>query len=243
MGDGGLPLQAAAAGMFLKAGLRPRLTTMALGPSARSQIIRNLISALPAGVYAIRHAPHACVERLASALAVGEVVGLFRGRAEFGPRALCNRSLLCRPDLPGIGELLNRRLRRSDFMPFAPVVSERFAPLCFVGWLPDDHSSRYMTRTYFCTPAMKQNAPAVVHVDGTARPQVIRESEDSFMHQVLQKMHAGSGVMSLINTSFNIHESPIIGNLQLAVEALSARVCDCLFVDDAFELRRTAEAG
>ena len=169
---------------------------------------------------------------LVNLLAEGAILGLFRGRSEFGPRALCHRTLLALPSIKGISATLNSRLKRSEFMPFAPVVAANLASQCFLGWKARDINSRYMTRTFDCTDAFKASCPEVVHVDGTARPQVVHETDDSFMYQLLNKIHAQTGSMALINTSFNVHESPIVNDVLQALAAVKDSVCDALMIGD-----------
>lgn len=148
--------------------------------------------------------------RTAELLADGHVVARFDGRMEYGPRALGNRSILYQPTDPSVNEWLNKRLKRTEFMPFAPVTLEEYADECFVGMDGARHTAEFMTITFDCTPWMRQHCPAVVHVDGTARPQVIRESVNPRYYRIVEEYRQLTGLPVLINTSFNMHEEPIV---------------------------------
>lgn len=137
-------------------------------------------------------------------------IGVFEGRSEFGPRALCHRSIIYPATDPTCNEMLNGRMNRSDFMPFAPVVPDFIAASCFVDYCQSQVSSRFMTMTYECTALFKANAPAVVHVDGSARPQVLFEEDNPWFYSLLTKYLDATKELCLINTSFNNHEEPIV---------------------------------
>ena len=91
-------------------------------------------------------------------------------------------------------------------MPFAPATAEELASKCFIDWKPNQIASKFMTITYNCTEKMIENSPAVVHIDGTARPQVINREDNSLMHEILIKWYKKYEGLSLINTSFNKHD-------------------------------------
>jgi carbamoyltransferase len=91
-----------------------------------------------------------------------------------------------------------------------------------------------MTVTYNCTKEMVKNSPAVVHVDHTARPQIINAYDNPLMHQILLLWHKNSGGMSLINTSFNKHEEPIVCSPKDAIDALVQDQVDVLVIGNYF---------
>ena len=105
-----------------------------------------------------------------------KVIGLIQGRAEYGPRALCNRSIIyhCRDN--SINEWLNLRLNRSEFMPFAPVTTLEIAEKVFVGFDRTQVSADFMTVTYSVTDEFISKCPAAVHIDKTARPQIVEKN-------------------------------------------------------------------
>lgn len=153
---------------------------------------------------------------------------------EFGPRALCGRSILYRTTDPTVNDWLNERLHRTEFMPFAPVTTVELAPRCFVGLDADDPTMPFMTSTIACTDEFRAACPAVCHVDGTARPQVISDSDDPFMHALITAWFERTGELALINTSFNMHEEPIIFTADRGREALLQGTIDLLVLDDSF---------
>jgi carbamoyltransferase len=147
---------------------------------------------------------------------------------EYGPRALGNRSILARATDASINYSLNKRLNRSEFMPFAPVTLREHASRCYSDWRRDDLPAIYMTSCYACAPWMREVSPAVVHVDGSARPQVISREDNPFYYDVLTAYERLSGIPSIVNTSFNEHEAPIVCTPAQAVEALRRDAIDLL---------------
>ena len=140
----------------------------------------------------------------------GKVVARFNGRMEYGPRALGNRSILYRASEPEVNQWLNQRLGRTEFMPFAPVTLYEERNKCYYNMEGAEHTSKFMTVTFNCTDFMKQTCPAAVHIDGTARPQLVTEESNPSYYHILKEYHKLSGVPSVINTSFNMHEEPIV---------------------------------
>ncbi|MHC5210863.1 MAG: carbamoyltransferase family protein [Planctomycetota bacterium] len=149
----------------------------------------------------------------------GQVVARFDGRMEYGPRALGNRSILYHAKEPGVNQWLNQRLGRTEFMPFAPVTLASAAGRCYEGLQGAQHAAEFMTMTFDCTPWMRETCPAAVHVDGTARPQLVRRETNPGYHDIVQAYERLSGIPSLINTSFNMHEEPIVCTPRDAVRA------------------------
>jgi len=149
----------------------------------------------------------------------GHVVARFNGRMEYGPRALGNRSILYRATEPEVNQWLNQRLGRTEFMPFAPVTLFEERHRCYQNVDGAEFAAQFMTITLDCTEFMKKACPAAVHVDGTARPQLIREEVNPSYYKILREYHSLSGIPSLINTSFNMHEEPIVNSPKDAVRA------------------------
>ncbi|WBH46347.1 Decarbamoylnovobiocin carbamoyltransferase [Pseudomonas aeruginosa] len=166
---------------------------------------------------------------------------MFKGRMEFGPRALCNRSIVYHPGDASANDWLNQRMERTEFMPFAPVTAVEHAEACYVGWREDQVAADYMTMTYDCHADFRERCPAVVHVDGTARPQIIRPQADPFMHALLHAWHARSGQPALINTSFNRHEEPIVCAPQDALGALEDGMVDLVVLGESLLVWRKGE--
>jgi carbamoyltransferase len=153
---------------------------------------------------------------------------------EWGPRALGGRSILVHPKDPKVNDWLNKRLHRTEFMPFAPATIPALAPRCFVGWRPDHLASRFMTVCYDCTPEFKENSPATVHVDGTARPQVVFREHNPEYHDLIETFHRKTGNLSIINTSFNDHEEPIVCTPEDALISYRKNNVDCLVIGNWF---------
>ena len=101
-----------------------------------------------------------------------KVVGLVRGNMEFGPRALCNRSIIYKTSDITCNDWLNKRMNRTEFMPFAPVITSENAKIYFKKFDEKDRTLWFMTATVEVSKTFKKLCPAVTHVDGTARPQV-----------------------------------------------------------------------
>ncbi|GJM21524.1 MAG: hypothetical protein DHS20C15_14390 [Planctomycetota bacterium] len=149
----------------------------------------------------------------------GEVVARFDGRMEYGPRSLGNRSILYHGREPEVNLWLNQRLGRTEFMPFAPVTLWEARHRMYKNMAGAEHAAKFMTVTFDCTDEMKAATPAAVHVDGTARPQLINEELNPGYTAILREYEKLSGLPNLINTSFNMHEEPIVCTPDDAVRA------------------------
>lgn len=149
----------------------------------------------------------------------GAVVARFDGRMEYGPRALGNRSVLYHAKEPQVNQWLNRRLGRTEFMPFAPVTLFEARHRFYHNVDGAEHTAQFMTITFDCTDEMKTLCPAAVHVDGTARPQLIKRDTNPDYYDIVREYGELTGVPCLINTSFNMHEEPIVNSPQDAVRA------------------------
>lgn len=167
-----------------------------------------------------------------------KVVGFFNGRMEFGPRALGSRSILFHTKDRSANKWLNDRLKRTEFMPFAPVTIEKLASSCFKNWKKTDYCSKFMTKTFDCTDDFIEKNPAVVHVDGTARPQVVNKEFNKKYYEVLEYYFNKSNNNSLINTSFNQHEEPIVCSPEDAIKSLLSNNIDYLIIGNFVVLKK-----
>jgi carbamoyltransferase len=212
MGDEGLAMGAAFAlsatlgkssGRMMSA---LKLADVYFGPSYSSdEIGRAIEKAGLTGQYVLE------IERqIAELLAQGNVVARFDGRMEYGPRALGNRSILYQPTDRTVNDWLNKRLNRTEFMPFAPVTLEEFADQCYENLDGARYPARFMTITFDCTDWMRKRCPAVVHLDGTARPQIINKRSNPGYYKIVEEYRKLTGLPTVINTSFNMHEEPIV---------------------------------
>ncbi len=230
MGDGGL-----AAGAALgAAGAPPRtLANAYLGPGTDPKQCRQALAV--AGIR--RHRPKDPISRVAKLIARGKVIARVDGRMEWGPRALGNRSILASPKDPGINDTLNQKLGRSEFMPFAPVVRQEDVERWFVGTRHAEEAARFMTVCFPVTDAFAAACPAAVHVDGTARPQVVRHSDNPSLHALLSAMGELTDVPVLVNTSFNMHEEPLVCTPGEAIRAWQQAQLDALWLGEQLLIR------
>lgn len=167
-------------------------------------------------------------KEIASLLADGYVVARFNGRMEYGPRALGNRSILYQPTDRSVNDWLNRNLIRTEFMPFAPSTMAEYADQCFENVSGAFDAARFMTITFGCTEWMKQHCSGVVHVDGTARPQLVRREDNPSYYKIIEEFYKITALPCLINTSFNMHEEPIVCTPYDAIRAFQLGHLDYL---------------
>lgn len=207
MGDGGLAFGAPLYELAQRDGLSPyRLESVYLGPEYGED--EMLLAIRDSGLEPRRYDEVEPV--IAKLLAQGRVVARFNGRMEFGPRSLGNRSILYHCRDASVNDWLNKRLDRTEFMPFAPATIEDAAADSFEGLSGAEHTAEFMTITSDCTERFRRECPAAVHVDGTARPQIVRAETNPSFHRVLEEYRALTGVGTVVNTSFNMHEEPIV---------------------------------
>lgn len=166
----------------------------------------------------------------AELLAEGKVVGRFNGRMEYGPRALCNRSILVQPTNRDLNDSLNKRLNRTEFMPFAPVVLESHANEIFEGFKESRLPCKFMTITTKVKEEWINRIAAVVHIDDTARPQWVSHEYNPSCAKILNYYYEKTGLPVLVNTSFNKHEEPIVCDPKEAIHAFQTNAIDALSI-------------
>lgn len=165
----------------------------------------------------------------ARVLAEGNVVGWFQGRSEFGPRALGNRSILADPRKALMKDILNNRVKhRQPFRPFAPIMLAERAKEIFEG----DEDSPFMLIAKRVRPEWRDKIPAIVHVDGTARVQTVRQKTNPTLYALLKEFEAITGVPVLVNTSFNVKGEPIVETPHDAAACFLATGMDYLVLHD-----------
>lgn len=223
MGDGGL---CAGAALHPHHAPEGQSTSMFLGPEYTD---REIETALKEADLAYEK-PDDLVGRIAGLLADKKVVARFCGRMEFGPRALGHRSILYRTDDPTVMDWLNEKLSRTEFMPFAPVTLIEKAAECYLNTAGTERTWRYMNLCYDCTERMITESPGAVHVDGTARPQVIDREAYPGLYEILKKYYELTGACSILNTSFNLHEEPIVNNPRQAIQSYQTAELDALAI-------------
>ncbi len=176
--------------------------------------------------------PESVGKEVAKLLAQGYVVARFDGRMEYGPRALGNRSILYHPADPTVNDWLNKQLKRTEFMPFAPVTLMEYADDCYQNCKGALQTAKFMTITFDCTELMKNTCPGVVHLDGTARPQLITREDNPTYYDIIQEFRELTEVPTIINTSFNMHEEPIVCSPADAIRAFQLGNLDYLSIGD-----------
>jgi carbamoyltransferase len=222
MGDEGLPAGGALCHLLRRDGLphwlaqRHRLRDVNLG-RYYTDAIDGLLEQAPG----VRRTAESPAEGAARRLDAGEIGAIYTGRMEYGPRALGARSILANPSRRDTHDLLNQRLSRSEFMPFAPVVTAERAGQVFDVNAVNNYACRFMTMTCNVKPQWRERIAAVVHVDGSARPQIIERDANPLYYDILVAFERLSGLPVLVNTSFNVHEEPIVNQPAECRQALT----------------------
>ena len=175
--------------------------------------------------YAVAELPEPeLLRRTAAIVADGKILGWYQGRAEWGPRALGNRSIVADPRRPEMKEILNRRIKhREIFRPFAPsILAEKTGE-----WFEKSHPSPFMTLAYAVRPEKRDKIPAPTHVDGTGRLQTVGREANPKYHALISEFERQTGVPVVLNTSFNDNE-PIVCRPQEALDCFLRTQMDAL---------------
>jgi carbamoyltransferase len=166
---------------------------------------------------------------VAKALADGKIVGWAQGRAEFGPRALGNRSILADPRRKNVKERINAEVKfREEFRPFAPSILHEYGSEYFESY----QFSPYMERTLRFKESVRDKVPGVVHVDGTGRLQSVTEDLNPRYYKLIDAFRVITGVPVVLNTSFNVMGKPIVDSVEDAVAVFQTSGLDLLVIDD-----------
>ncbi len=232
-GDAGLAIGAAYYVWHQKLG-HPRSFVMEhsyWGPEFSREEIRRAIET--SGIGQNGFAVQECGEqeaatRAAAIIAEGKILGWFQGRAEWGPRALGNRSIVADPRRPNMKEILNRRIKhREMFRPFAPsILAEATGE-----WFEKSHPSPFMTFTYPVRPEKCHRIPAATHVDGTGRLQTVTREANARYWRLINAFEQVTGVPVVLNTSFNDNE-PIVCRPEEALDCFLRTQMDALVLGD-----------
>lgn len=161
-----------------------------------------------------------------------KICALFSESMEYGPRALGARSILINPSDKSINDTVNKRLDRTEFMPFAPYVLEEMVEDVFEVTKSNKKAMQFMTITTNVKNEWKELIQATVHVDGTARPQTINRTQNKIYYDILKLFYDTTGIPCLVNTSFNAHEEPIINTHEEAFNALLNNRIDYLILEN-----------
>jgi carbamoyltransferase len=231
-GDGGLSVGAAFYVWHQILG-KPRSFVMDhayWGPQYSQEEIRRAIESSGLGQKgcAITELKEELTRRAAAIIADGKILGWFQGRAEWGPRALGNRSIVADPRRPEMKEILNRRIKhREIFRPFAPsILAEATAE-----YFEKSHPSSFMTLAYSVRPEKREKIPAPTHVDGTGRLQTVSREANPRYHGLISAFRDLTGVPVVLNTSFNDNE-PIVCRPEEAIDCFQRTQMDALVLGD-----------
>jgi carbamoyltransferase len=232
-GDGGLAVGAAFYVWHQKLG-KPRSFVMDhayWGPGFTNVEIRHAIgaSSVTKTGYSVAELPEEeLIRRAAAIIADGKILGWFQGRAEWGPRALGNRSIIADPRRPEMKEILNRRIKHRDiFRPFAPsILAEATGE-----WFARSHPSPFMSLAYPVRPEKRDKIPAPTHVDGTARLQTVTREANPRYWKLIRAFGDATCVPVVLNTSFNDNE-PIVCRPEEALDCFLRTQMDALVLGD-----------
>ena len=168
-------------------------------------------------------------DKAAELLSEGKIIGWVQGRAEFGPRALGNRSILADPRTAAIKDEINSRVKfREEFRPFAPSILHEHGPDYFENY----QDSPYMERTLIFKKEVHDKVPGVVHANGTGRLQSVKKELNERYYNLINAFYQRTGVPVVLNTSFNIMGKPIIHSVEDAVAVFYTTGLDALIIGD-----------
>jgi carbamoyltransferase len=165
---------------------------------------------------------------VAKKISSNQIIGWFKGRCEWGPRALGNRSILADARNPEIKDILNKKIKlRESFRPFAPSVLEEFSDIYF----DLDYPSPFMLNVVNSKEIAKKIVPSVVHVDNTCRVQTVSKIDNYHYYNLISEFNKITGVPILLNTSFNENE-PIVLTPHHAFDCFRRTSMDCLVLEN-----------
>jgi carbamoyltransferase len=208
-----------------------------LGPSHQSSEIAAALRDF-AGTIKVTHFDNleATCERAAKMIGEGKVIAWHRGRMEYGPRALGNRSILADASNPEMRDRVNAMVKKREaFRPFAPAVSIEQVHRWFD--VAPRTSLPYMIATVNVREEYRATLPAITHVDGSARVQTVAAADNPAFHALLKAVGRETGREIVLNTSFNVKGQPIVNTPREAVETFLGTGIDCLFIEDNLVVR------
>jgi len=206
------------------------------GPGYSAAGIQAAVQASPVshGGHTIAELPDGELFRSTAAIiAEGKILGWYQGRAEWGPRALGNRSIVADPRRPEMKEILNRRIKhREIFRPFAPsILAEKTGE-----WFEKSHPSPFMNLAYSVLPEKRDKIPAPTHVDGTGRLQTVTREANPRYYALIHEFERQTGVPVVLNTSFNDNE-PIVCRPEEALDCYLRTQMDALVLGNVLITR------
>jgi carbamoyltransferase len=197
------------------------------GPGYSTAEVQSAVQASPVsrGGHTFTELPEEeLLRQTAAIIADGKILGWYQGRAEWGPRALGNRSIVADPRRPEMKEILNRRIKhREIFRPFAPsILAEKTGE-----WFEKSYPSPFMNLAYSVLPAKRDQIPAPTHVDGTGRLQTVAQQANPRYYALIREFERQTGVPVVLNTSFNDNE-PIVCRPEEALDCYLRTQMDAL---------------
>lgn len=179
------------------------------------------------GLQIVESSMDSIANQIASLLAEGKIIGWIQGKAEFGPRALGNRSILADPRDAGMKDKINAKVKfREEFRPFAPAIMHEYGEAYFENY----QESPYMERTMMFRPEVRQKVAAVVHQDGTGRVQTVKSAWNPDFYRLISCFYKITGVPVLLNTSFNVMGKPIVHSVEDALAVFFTSGLDVLVI-------------
>jgi carbamoyltransferase len=209
-----------------------------LGPAPSSHDIEEAIRAFGDRISTVRFPSlnETCAEA-AKWIHANRVVAWYRGRMEFGPRALGHRSILADPAGPEMRDRINAMVKmREAFRPFAPAVSLEQVQ----DWFEVSRGTElpYMIVTVNVREEYRRSLPAITHVNGSARVQTVSRADNAEFHELLREVGKLTGREMVLNTSFNIKGQPIVNTPLEAIETFLGTGIDGLFLENNLIQRR-----
>jgi carbamoyltransferase len=173
------------------------------------------------------------IQRCAALLAEGKVIAWYQGGAEWGPRALGNRSILANPGWPGMKDLINNKIkRRESFRPFAPsILADRVKDI-----FEQDVESPFMMHVVKIRPEWRDRLSAVSHEDHTGRLQTVTRAMNQRYYDLISAFAKKTGIPVLLNTSFNENE-PIVDTPEQAIACHMRNDLDVLVLGNSLSVK------
>ncbi|MDD5579820.1 MAG: carbamoyltransferase C-terminal domain-containing protein [Methylobacter sp.] len=215
---------------------QPKLLTPYTGSNIANETIERFLKFNRS--LQIQYLPGSVCDITAKLLAKGKLVGWIQGRAEFGPRALGNRSIFADPRSASAQDHINQKIKfRESFRPFAPSVLHEHA----ADYFENCQESPYMDKTLLIREAMRERIAAVCHIDGTGRLQTVKEEWNPRFYKLLNKFYQLTQIPVLLNTSFNVMGKPLVHTLEDALAVFLTTGLDVLVINDYLITKSTDE--
>jgi len=209
-----------------------RMAVPFLGPSYGDKAVQQALTSF-AGEIAVKKfgSMEETCDAAGDLIGQGRVLAWYRGRMEFGPRALGNRSILADPGHPEMRDRINAMVKKREaFRPFAPAVSQEEVDKWFD--VPSGARLPYMITIVDVREKWRNALPAITHVNGSARVQTVSAEDNPAFHRLLQAVGKKTGRQMVLNTSFNVKGQPIVNTPTEAIETFLGTGIDCLFLEN-----------